>query len=297
MMRDGTDLLAEAFASARARCARVLLPEVEDPRISAASERLRAEGLAEPVTLAAARPAAEYVDVILRQRPGLKPALAARMLEKPLVRAAAMVAAGEAAALVAGAASPTRRVIEAAALAIGMAEGVSTPSSFFVMRLPDGRALLFADCAVTVAPDAAQLADIARASAASALALTGAARVALLSFSTGASGSGESVERVRAAAEALRAEGLAVVGPVQADAALNPEIAATKGLEASEPANVLVFPDLDAGNIGYKLVQELAGAQAIGPFLQGFARPVCDLSRGATVDDIVAAAVLTLAMG
>ncbi len=294
-MGNGTDMLERAFAAARGRRARVVLPEAEDARIAEAAARLRAEGLAEPVTLAEARPAEDYVDLILRQRPGLKPALASRMLEKPLIRAAAMVAAGEAAALVAGAASPTRRVIEAAALAIGMEEGVATPSSFFLMRLPDGRAFLFADCAVNVAPDAAQLADIARASAASAAALLGTARLALLSFSTGASGTGASVERVRAAAEALRAEGLAALGPVQADAALNPAIAARKGLAANQPANVLVFPDLDAGNIAYKLMQELAGAQAIGPFLQGFARPVCDLSRGATVADIVAATVLTLA--
>jgi phosphate acetyltransferase len=294
-MGDGTDILEAAFAAARARRARVVLPEIEDARIAEAAGRLRAEGLAEPLSLADARPAGDYVDLILRQRPGLKPALAARMLDKPLIRAAAMVAAGEADAMVAGAAAPTRRVIEAAALAIGMAEGVATPSSFFLMRLPGGRDLIFADCAVNVAPDAAQLADIARASAASAEALLGSARLALLSFSTGASGGGASVERVRDATEALRAGGLDALGPVQADAALNPAIAAKKGLDAAEPANVLVFPDLDAGNIAYKLVQELAGAQAIGPFLQGFARPVCDLSRGATAADIVAATVLTLA--
>lgn len=294
-MGNGADILESAFAAARSRRARVVLPEMEDARVAEAAGRLRAEGLAEPLTLADARPAAEYVDLILRQRPGLKPALAVRMLEKPLIRAAAMVASGEAAALVAGAAHSTRRVIEAAALAIGMAEGVATPSSFFLMRLPGGRTLIFADCAVNVAPDAAQLADIARASAASAEALLGAARLALLSFSTGASGSGASVERVRDAAEALRAEKLAALGPIQADAALNPAIAAKKGLAATESANVLIFPDLDSGNIAYKLVQELAGAQAIGPFLQGFARPVCDLSRGASAEDIVAATVLTLA--
>ena len=291
------DSLQQALDKARARRARVLLPEIEDARIEAAAARLRAEGLAEPVSLAVARPPAAYIDLILSRRPGLKPALALRLLEKPLVRAAAMVAAGEAEALVAGAAHPTRRVIEAAALAIGMAEGVATPSSFFLMRLANGRDLIFADCAVNVAPDAAQLADIARASAGSARALLGQARVALLSYSTGASGTGESVARVRAAAELLRSEGLAVMGPIQGDAALNPAIAIKKGIAGDEAANVLVFPDLDAGNIGYKLVQELAGAQAIGPFLQGFARPVCDLSRGASVEDIVAATVLTLAMG
>ncbi len=284
------DVLDRAFATARNRRARVVLPEMDDPRIALAAERLRAEGLAQPLTLADARPAEAYIEHLLKNRPGLKPGLALRMLEKPLIRAAAMVAAGEAEALVAGAANATRRVIEAAQLAIGMAEGVTNPSSFFLIVLPDGRPFVFADCAVNTDPDAGQLADIARASAASARALLGEARVALLSYSTGASGSGPSVDRVRAAAEAS-----GFPGPVQADAALNAVIGAKKGHDAP-PANTLIFPDLNSGNIAYKLMQELAGAQAIGPFLQGFNRPVCDLSRGASPDDIVAATAITLAM-
>lgn len=222
---------------------------------------------------------------------GCKEAVARRLVAKPLYRGAAMVAAGEADVLVAGADAPTREVIKAAAMAIGLADGVATPSSFFVMIFPDGRELVFADCAVNVAPDAAQLADIARASAASGEALLGAARVALLSFSTGRSGSGTEVERVR---EAAGITGFS--GPVQADAALNARIAAVKGMDPLD-ANVLVFPSLDAGNIAYKLCQELGGAQAFGPFLQGFAKPVCDLSRGAGVDDIVNATVISIAMG
>ncbi|MFN3954085.1 MAG: phosphate acyltransferase [Pararhodobacter sp.] len=289
-------VLERARAAVRGMGARIVLPEIEDARIIAVGARLRAEGLAEPVSLAQARPPAAYVEYLLRARPGLKPALALRMLQKPLIRAAAMVAAGEADALVAGAASPTRRVIEAAVLTIGMAEGVATPSSFFLICLPDGREFVFADCAVNIAPDAGQLADIARASAASAQALLGRAELALLSYSTGASGAGPSVDTVRAASEMLRAEGHAMAGPVQADAALNRAIAAQKGVPEAGTANVLIFPSLDAGNIAYKLMQELAGAQAIGPFLQGFARPVCDLSRGATVEDIVAASILTLAL-
>jgi phosphate acetyltransferase len=275
---------------ARARKARVVLPELDDPRIAEAARRLEAEGLAQPVPLAAARPPEAYVDLLLKNRPGLKPALALRMLDKPLIRAAAMVAAGEAEAMVAGAASATRRVIEAAQLAIGMAEGVRSPSSFFLMCLPDGTDLVFADCAVNTDPDAETLADIARASAVSATALLGTAGLALLSYSTGASGSGPSVDRVRAAAEAT-----GFPGPVQADAALNAAIAAKKG-HTAPPANTLIFPDLDAGNIAYKLVQELARAQALGPFLQGFAKPVCDLSRGATTDDVVKATAITLAL-
>jgi phosphotransacetylase len=163
------------------------------------------------------------------------------------------------------------------------------------MMMPDGRELILADCAVNIAPGVDELCDIARASMRSAEALLGVARLALLSFSTGVSGAGPSVDLVRAAQLRLASEGVVALGPVQADAALNPEIAARKGLGATEPANVLVFPSLDAGNIAYKLLQELGGAQAVGPFLQGFARPVCDLSRGASIDDIVAAAAVSMA--
>jgi len=281
-------VLENAYAVARARNLRVVFPEAgEDARIDEAVTRLQAEGLAVPVALA--EPDAAQLAALLATRP-MKEALARRMLQKPLIRAAAMVAAGQADVMVAGAVSPTRRVIEAASIAIGMAEGVKVPSSFFLMVFPDGHELVFADCAVNVAPDAAALADIARASAASGAALLGKARVAMLSFSSGTSGSGASVDMVRAAAELA-----GVIGPVQADAALNMAIAAAKGVEGGD-ANVLIFPSLDAGNIAYKLAQELAGAQAVGPFLQGFAKPVCDLSRGASVEDIVAATAVTAAL-
>ncbi|UWR67853.1 phosphate acetyltransferase [Phaeobacter inhibens] len=279
-------VLEKAYAQARNRKARVVFPEMDDPRVAASVDQLTREGLVEAVPLAPVSDA--HVEVLVAAR-GMKVGIAKRMLSKPLYRAAAMVAAGEADAMVAGADVPTRRVIEAASIGIGLDAEVSTASSFFLMIFPDGRELVFADCAVNVAPDAAQLADIARASARSAEALLGAARVAMLSFSTGTSGDGDSVALVRAAAEA---SGFA--GPVQADAALNPAIAEKKGIAPVE-ANVLIFPTLDAGNIGYKLCQELGGAQALGPFLQGFAKPVCDLSRGASVEDIVAATVLTVA--
>ncbi|UWR87857.1 phosphate acyltransferase [Phaeobacter inhibens] len=279
-------VLEKAYALARNRKARVVFPEMDDPRVAAAVDQLTREGLVEAVPLAPV--SAAHVEVLVAAR-GMKEGIAKRMLSKPLYRAAAMVAAGEADAMVAGADVPTRRVIEAASIGIGLDAGVSTASSFFLMIFPDGRELVFADCAVNVAPDAAQLADIARASARSAEALLGTARIAMLSFSTGTSGDGDSVALVRAAAEV---SGFA--GPVQADAALNPAIAEKKGIAPVE-ANVLIFPTLDAGNIGYKLCQELGGAQALGPFLQGFAKPVCDLSRGASVEDIVAATVLTVA--
>jgi len=279
--------LERCIELARAAPRRVVFPEADEPRVAAAMARLEAEGLAVPLRLA---PASEAQVAALARVRGLAPGVARRMLARPLFRAAAMVAGGEADAMVAGADSPTRRVIEAAAIGIGMAPGVGAASSFFLMRFPDGREMVFADCAVTVEPDAAALADIARAAAASAEALFGRAEVALLSFSTGTSGAGPSVERVRAAAAAT-----GFAGPIQADAALDPQIAARKGMGSGD-CNVLVFPSLDAGNIAYKLAQALAGAQALGPILQGFARPVCDLSRGASVADIVAATVVTLAL-
>ncbi|HAL75291.1 MAG TPA: phosphate acetyltransferase [Rhodobacteraceae bacterium] len=281
-------VLENIFDRAKARAARVVLPEIEDPRIAEAAQQLRAKGLADPVPLS---PVSDAMVAGLVERRGLKEAIARRMLAKPLFRAAAMVASGAADAMVAGADSPTKRVIEAASIVIGLRPGVRTPSSFFLMLFPDGRDMIFADCAVNLAPDAGELADIARASEHSAKALLDRVNMALLSFSTGKSGSGESVDLVAAAAQET-----GFLGPIQADAALNPAIAAKKSLGQGQ-ANVLIFPDLNAGNIAYKLAQELASAQAIGPMLQGFSKPVCDLSRGASVSDIVAATAVTVALG
>jgi phosphate acetyltransferase len=305
-------ILADCHEAARANLRRVVMPEGAEPRVLAAAARLAGEGLAIPVLIGSQAPGCETVDpaadprrgelaaLVAARRARMTEGMAGRLLAKPLYFGAALVAAGHAAAMVAGAASPTRRVIEAGMMTVGLAEGVAVPSSFFLMVL-EGRALVFADCALNVAPSADELADIAVASGRSAERLLGAARVAMLSYSTLGSGAGASVDKVRAAVRLARerAPGLAIDGEFQADAALNAGIAARKGAggDVAGRANVLVFPDLDSGNIAYKLVQELAGAQAVGPFLQGFARPVCDLSRGATVEDIVAAAVVTLALG
>ena len=280
-------ILEKIFATAQERKLRVVFPELDDPRVAEAAGVLKQRGICEPIGLA--EPSEAQMSALVDAR-GMKEAIARRMLSKPLFRAAAMVAAGEADTMVAGADSPTKKVIEAASIGIGLSEGVTTPSSFFLMIMAAGREMVFADCAVNVSLNAEQLADIARASEVSARALLGAARVAMLSFSTGSSGVGESVDLVRKACDVT-----GFLGPIQADAALNATIAAKKGLGVGD-ANVLVFPDLNSGNIAYKLAQELAGAQALGPFLQGFRKPVCDLSRGASVDDIVAATAVTVAM-
>lgn len=306
------DVLERCFTAARERPGTVVLPEGGEARVAEAATRLAAEGLARVLLIGGEAPGCETLDpatdprrddlaaVIAGQRARMTTAMAARLLTKPAYFAGALVAAGLADGMVAGATMPTRRVIEAGLMTVGLAEGVATPSSFFLMALP-GRPLIFADCAFNVEPDASELADIAIASGRTAEALIGEARVAMLSFSTLGSGAGAGVTRVQQALARARerAPGLAIDGEFQADTALNAAIAARKGAggDVAGQANVLIFPSLEAGNIAYKLVQELAGAQAVGPILQGFARPVCDLSRGASAADIVAAAAITLALG
>jgi len=281
----------------------IVLPEAGDERIRAAAAILSSQGLAVPVLFGpeVPEPTPAQLDVVRLRRPKMTGAMASRLLRKPLYLAAAMVAAGDAAAMVAGAINPTARVIEAGEMMIGLAPGTTTPSSYFLMQWPERR-LIFADCAVNVQPTAGQLADIAIASAASAARILGEEpRLAMLSFSTKSSGTHPDAEKVLAALRIVRQRHpeILIDGELQGDAALSSSVAQRKMEvvgDVAGRANVLIFPDLDAGNIAYKLTQQLSGCRALGPILQGFTRPVSDLSRGASVEDIVDTASLLLAM-
>jgi len=325
-------LVDQIKSKARKNLKTVVLPESYDERMLFAAQQIVEQGLARIVILgnhdevtaiasakgvslagveiiepATALRLGAYVDelVELRKSKGLTREDATKLLtaKDNLYFAGMMVRTGDADGEVAGATGTTGDVLRAAFQTVGTAPGIKTVSSFFLMvtKTPsfgENGILLFADCAVNPNPDAQALAEIAVATARNCSSfLDVPARVAMLSFSTKGSAKHDDVDKVLKALEIAKGiePGLQIDGELQADAALLPKVGEKKapGSTVAGKANVLIFPDLDAGNIAYKLVERVAGAEAIGPVIQGLAKPINDLSRGCSVDDIVNVVAIT----
>jgi phosphate acetyltransferase len=314
------------FPRAKKLNKRIVLPEGEDPRTIRAAHTIVEQGIARPVLLgneerirataaetgvtlphtvpiidpARAERATEYAQELfqLRKHKGMTYEQARETVQDVLYFGDLMVRRGEADGCVAGAAHPTPDVLRAAIHCIGVDPDSALVSSFFLMILPDGRPVTFADCGVVPTPDVDQLASIGIDAARSHKLLTGEEpRVAFLSFSTKGSADDEAVTHVQQAtakAQARRPD-LAIDGELQFDAAFVPSVGERKapGSDVAGHANVFVFPTLDAGNIGYKIAQRIGGAEAFGPILQGLNKPANDLSRGADAEDIVNVVAIT----
>ena len=299
--------------TAQADLKTIVLPEGNDPRVVKAAEQLADENLVRPILLNGATDhagvtlidttdhdyRAELVELFyqLRQHKGVSLEDAAAAVDAPLTFGALMVRQGLADGCVAGAVHATRDVLRAALQLVGLQEGNNLASSIFLMILPDGRAITYGDCGMVPDPTVSQLANIAVTSAKTHTQLTGEEpKVAMLSFSTKGSADSESVQKVRQATEMAQqlAPAMQIDGELQFDAAYVPSVGERKaaGSQVAGYANVFIFPNLDAGNIGYKITERVGGAQAIGPLLQGFAKPIHDLSRGSKTEDIVMAAVI-----
>jgi phosphate acetyltransferase len=287
---------------------RIVFPEGGDARVIAAAARLREERLAEPILLDSEIDSSTSRDLAAlfyerRRAKGMTQVEAAETMKNPLYAASMMVAAGMADGAVGGAANTTAETVRAALICIGPAPGIRTVCGVFFVCVQDRQqghdgVLAFADCAVVIDPTAVEVAEIAMVTAGSTRAVMGAEpRVALLSFSTKGSAKHACAEKMIEALRILRerAPELDVDGELQADAALVPEVGATKapGSRVAGHANTLIFPDLASANLSYKLVERLGGAAAYGPLLRGLAKPVSDLSRGCSAEDIYAAAIIT----
>ncbi|MCL2411792.1 MAG: phosphate acetyltransferase [Treponema sp.] len=327
------DFVTEMKAKAVSASKKLVLPEGTDKRIIRAARVLMDEKIAASVTLLGSiadiqeAASSEGIDLYginivfpeadpnickyaqtfyeLRKNKGMTPEQARIDIIDTLRWGAMMVHLGDADAIVAGAESPTSDVLRAGLAIIGTVPGLKTASSCFVMTELDSKfghegAMIFSDCAVIPDPSPEQLADIAESAALSAREYLGIEPgVAFLSFSTKGSAKHDDVDKVLSAMEILKSRNVNFLydGELQADTALIPSVLDKKapGSPVRGKVNTLIFPDLNSGNIGYKLVQRMAKANAFGPFLQGFARPISDLSRGASVDEIVITCAVTLA--